>query len=797
MPEGRLDRHRNMTRAYLRCLTIVFAGSCLLPIVTTVGALLESGNPIPIARAALALLAAFTAVLLFKRFQERVSATLDDDSAEQIRRIALIPDRLLDFAIAGAAALSLFLELAMIRWQASVFPFFAFYTNFGLLACFAGLGLGYALSGRERIPLLLVAPALAWQVVVLLSLKSMLNAWQLDYLGAMPVVEQLSMGLRTVRSLGQGASIYFFLSVVFLMTALAFIPIGQLCGRLMSRRPQLRAYGLNLFGSLVGVIGAFVASALWTPPIVWFAAALSGVLFFAVRRASTLTVGITASLITMAALAWPVNPPEHRVYSPYQMLEFGYGDRGLMNIRAAGHYYQRVHDFSRPASSDEGEEARTRAYYDLAYQLPGTNADVAIVGAGAGNDIAAALRGGATRVSAIEIDPAIQRAGMFNHPEHPYSNPRVHAVLDDARSFLRNTNERFDLIVYGLLDSHALLSHSSLVRLDSYVYTVEALREARARLKPGGRVILSFSILTPSHNRKAFEMLKEAFDGAEPVVVSAGYDGAIVFIQREGGHAEVPAGILAANGFKLDKHSTDASLKVDVSTDDWPFFYMPRRVYPVSYLVLIGLVLLVGVALTANFIRERPRSSELSFLLLGAGFMLVETKAITELGLTFGSTWRVTAVVIAGVLFMAFLANLLVERFRIHRPQVAFVLLMASLAAGWLMAGKGGFGSTVAGRLATVALLTSPMFFSGIVFSTLLRGRQAIAAVMAANLSGAMLGGLLEYNSMYFGFRFMYLMALGFYALAFAHWAITKRRVPVADREADRMITPLSATTIA
>jgi spermidine synthase len=176
------------------------------------------------------------------------------------------------------------------------------------------------------------------------------------------------------------------------------------------------------------------------------------------------------------------------------MLEFGYGDRGLMNIRAAGHYYQRVHDFSRPASSDEGEEARTRAYYDLAYQLPGTKADVAIVGAGAGNDVAAALRGGATHVSAIEIDPAIQRAGMFNHPEHPYSNPRVHAVLDDARSFLRNTDQRFDLIVYGLLDSHALLSHSSLVRLDSYVYTVQALREARSRLKPGGRVILSFSI---------------------------------------------------------------------------------------------------------------------------------------------------------------------------------------------------------------------------------------------------------------------------------------------------------------
>lgn len=793
MPDD-AQAHDTMTRAFIRCLTIAFAGSCLLPLVTTVGALLESGNPIPIATTSLALLAAISAVYLFRRYLERISGSLDADGQAQVNQVEATPDRWLDLAIAGSAALSLFLELAMIRWQASVFPFFAFYTNFGLLACFAGLGLGYALAGRDRIPMLLVVPALAWQVVVLLGLKSMLSLWQLNFLGAIPVLEQLSMGLRSVRSLVQGVSIYFFLSVVFLMTALAFIPIGQLCGRLMTRRPQLRAYGLNLLGSLAGVVAAFVASSLWTPPIVWFAVALLGVLLLSVRRASTLVVGVTGTLVVMAALAWPTNPPAHRVYSPYQMLEFGYGDRGLMNIRAAGHYYQRVHDFSRPVGSDDPEDAKTRRYYDFAYRLPGERADVAVVGAGSGNDVAAALRGGATSVYAIEIDPAIQRAGMLNHPEDPYANPRVHAVLNDARSFLRTTDRTFDLVVYGLLDSHSLLSHASSVRLDSYVYTVEAFREARARLKPGGRLILSFSVLSPAHNRKAFEMLKEAFDGAEPVVISAGYDGALVFIQREGGPAAVPADVLAASGFKLYERATDMSLKVDVSTDDWPFFYMPRRVYPVSYLVLIGLVLLVGVALTANFISERPRSGELSFLLLGAGFMLVETKAITELGLTFGSTWRVTAVVISGVLLMAFLANGMVQRFRIQRPQVAFVLLLVSLVAGWVLAGKGGFGSTMGGRIATVALLTSPMFFSGIVFSALLRSRQAISAVMAANLSGAMLGGLLEYNSMYFGFRFLYLLALGFYGLAFVHWTITQR---ATSQSRERTVTPLSSPTIA
>jgi hypothetical protein len=242
-----------VTRAFLRGLTVAFAGSCLLPIVTTIGALLET---------------VLAAVLLFRRSLERLDPILDEDSRAQVLRVELLPERWLNLAIGGAAALSLFLELAMIRWQASVFPFFAFYTNFGLLACFAGLGLGYALSARDRIPLILVLPTLAWQVIVLLVLKSMLGHWELEYLGAMPVVEQLSMGLKTVRSLGQGVAIYFFLSVVFLLTALAFIPIGQLCGRLMTRRqPRRRRWHLCRQRALDATNRLVQRRAAWGPAV--------------------------------------------------------------------------------------------------------------------------------------------------------------------------------------------------------------------------------------------------------------------------------------------------------------------------------------------------------------------------------------------------------------------------------------------------------------------------------------------------------------------------------------------------
>jgi len=156
--------------------------------------------------------------------------------------------------------------------------------------------------------------------------------------------------------------------------------------------------------------------------------------------------------------------------------------------------------------------------------------------------------------------------------------------------------------------------------------------------------------------------------------------------------------------------------------------------------------------------------------------MLVETKAITELGLTLGNTWQVIGIVIGGILLMAFLANAAVQKFGIRNPLFGFLLLLISLLLGYYVSKQGGFGSTLPGKIGTIALLTCPMFFSGIVFSTLLGQAKDIAAVMAINLFGSMIGGVLEYNSMYFGFRFLYLLATGVYILAMIAALIKRMR---------------------
>jgi len=765
-----------VTRAFLRCSTIAVAASGLAPTVITVASLLHRRQSVPLGSTAITVAVVLGATWLFHLLLRRFEPALDTNARDQAAFLDALPLPYLDLAIAGAAGLSLFLELAVIRWQGTVFEFFSFYKNFGLLACFAGLGLGYALATRDRICLALVVPLLAWQFGVLIGLRFGLEPWQLESVTAIPFLEQLSMGARTARTLAQWFAVYFFLCLVFLLTALAFVPVGQLCGRLMTRRPRLRAYGLNLLGSLAGVLLTLLAGALWTSPVVWYGVAFLALLLFVVPRPATLLAGFAAAITAVVILAWPVQQSWQRIYSPYQLLELGYSDAGLMVIRAAGHYYQRVHDLSSPRAADDPRRRQVRDYYDLPYRVLPAPADVAVVGAGAGNDVAAALRGGAAHIDAIEIDPAILWAGRANHPERPYTNARVLPIANDARSYLRTTDRTYNLIVYGLLDSHTLLSHASSVRLDSFVYTVEGFREARARLKPGGILVVSFSALTEAIGRKMYEMLRQAFDGAAPAVVSAGYDGAVVFLQTKEGTFALPPGAIGETGLQdQSARYRESTALVDVSTDDWPFFYMPRRVYPVSYLLMLGMVLFGSLFLTRTLVAERPRFGELPFAFLGAGFMLVETKAITELGLTFGNTWQVIGFVIAGVLIMAFLANAAVHRFDLRRPHGAYALLLGSLVVGWFVARAGGLPPTPAGRIASAALLTSPLFFSGIVFSTLLGARASVTAVMAANLLGAMAGGLLEYNSMYFGFRFLYLLAIVLYAIAWAQTLVSRR----------------------
>jgi len=770
-----------VTAAFLRATRAAFLLCTLVPLLATVcsrlllggGAYALTGTEVMAHLAAAAALNVAAALLL-----RRYGAELDARSREQAAFLDAVPASRVDGAILGSAALGLALELAVIRWQGSVFELFALYKNLGLLACFAGLGLGYALAGRDRIPLLATIPLLTVQMALLVGLRHGLPgpelesnglSWRIQSLLATPFPEQRNMGLAVAGTVPQFAAAYAFLVAVFLLTALAFLPLGQLCGRLMMRRPQLRAYALNLLGSLAGVLFMLAAGWLWSPPVAWFSLLFAGILVFTAHDRRAVLAGAVAALAVLTLLSWPVSFPWERIHSPYQLVERGPGRGGLTMLRAAGHYYQRVHDLSAEAQARSEDARRVAFYYELPYRVHARPERVAILGAGTGNDVAAALRAGARRVDAVEIDPVILRIGGFFHPERPYADPRVRPVVNDARSFLRSGGETYDLVVYALLDSHTLVSHASSIRLESFVYTVEGLREARRRLAPDGLLSLSFAVVSKEIGRKIYLMMTQAFDGHPPVCIRGAYDGSVLFLQRRDGGLTLPPRLTLDRraGFWIVERFEDASVRADVSTDDWPFLYTAVRDYPRSHLLMGAVVVLLTALLVRGFTGEAPSFSGGVFFFLGAGFMLLETKAITELGLAFGSTWQVVGISISGILVMSFLATWFVGATRYRGTALPLLLLLASLALGYLVAGGGGLPPGPAGRLGTVLLLSCPVLFSGVLFARFLEDERNVAAAMAANILGAMFGGLLEYNSMYFGFRFLYGLAALLYAVAF------------------------------
>src|SRR5512132_904897 len=391
-----------MISVYLRVVRLTLILSVLLPIVISVLSSVLSGVVADVGFWVTYLLLAVSiggaGLWLGGLVIRRTEPAIERLSQLQTTFLDTLAERWIPIAIIVSAAASLFLELAMIRWQGSVWEVFAFYKNFGLLSCFAGLGLGYALSRNDHLPLILALPVLALQMLVLVALRHGMPAASLQSLMVTPITEQLNMGFGTATAPSGFVAVYFFLAVTMLLTALAFVPVGQLCGRLLDRAAPLRAYGFNLLGSLIGVALMFTISFLWTPPLIWFTFGAAALLVFLAFDRVALLAGSMATLVALMILAWPVSLLNEQIYSPYQLLERGVADHGLTGIKAAGHFYQDIHDLSPDAVAAHPESESLARFYDFPYRLAPGRKRVAVVGAGTGNDVAAALRNGASHV---------------------------------------------------------------------------------------------------------------------------------------------------------------------------------------------------------------------------------------------------------------------------------------------------------------------------------------------------------------------------------------------------------------
>ena len=207
------------------------------------------------------------------------------------------------------------------------------------------------------------------------------------------------------------------------------------------------------------------------------------------------------------------------------------------------------------------------------------------------------------------------------------------------------------------------------------------------------------------------------------------------------------------------------------ATDNRPFLYLFTDRIPSLYLVTLALILLagiIGVGIAgggSSYRRMRPYAD---LFLLGAGFMLLETKSITGFALLFGTTWVVNAIVFAGVLVAVLAAVEVTRRFKTPPLKVMYVVLFGGLLLSWVFPDSWLLSMPI-GLRALVAVLIAflPIFAANVIFAKRFTDTADGTASFGANLLGAMLGGCLEYAALIIGFDGLLIIAALLYLGAF------------------------------
>jgi spermidine synthase len=690
--------------------------------------------------------------------------------------------------LAVASAAGLFLELLLIRWISSEIQVFAYFKNFVLTACFLGFGLGCCLCKRrirllsQLLPwtILTLVVSLPWQTLrqLLFSMPTMIGGLaEVDVSGvpSLPHTGAEWMGiLQTIT----------IIVPLFGLIAFSFVPVGQIVGWSLENSKGIKGYTVNVLSSLAGIVLYTILCFLDQPPAVWIAVAgaLLVALFWRLSSVRWVAGAAFAACVALTALA----PHAGRVYwSPYQRLIIRppYDHQNELvsyEVRTNDSWYQQIYDLSPEFTAKHPELFQDAPAkwnpYNMPYRFFPNPPSVLVLGAGTGNDVAAAVRNGAQRVVAVEIDPLIQQLGRDLHFEKPYSSPRVQVVVNDARSYLENSQEKFDVIMFSLLDSHTTTSYYTNIRIDNYVYTLEALTSAKKLLKPDGLMFLKFWVDTPWIANR-LNLLATTVFLQPPLTLSAnqpiyGTTGSF-FIS---GSRERLRAAMTADPELLTYAQEHKAAVPDVpaapTTDDWPYFYQREPGLPTAVLLMSLVLLGLGGQLLRNT-GVSTASLNWHFFFLGAGFFLLEAQIISKMALLFGTTWLVNSIVISGLLLLIIGANLLVEWRKDFNIRVAYAGLFGCLLLSYSIRLESLFFTSFwLKALAATAVLCMPAFFAGIVFIRSFAKAGFQGSALGSNLFGALLGGLLESLSMWTGIRSLLVVAA---LLSLASWVALRK----------------------
>lgn len=663
------------------------------------------------------------------------------------------------------------LELGIIRLVSGQIRVFAYFGNLVLIVAFLGLGIGTGLGKKEKNWLWAALPSLT-VLCGILAFAPNLNIHQMKFPDeSVSLWGGEGMGASKIPIWG---NVCIFIGIVILISTV-FIFLGTELGRLFSMvgEKSLSAYIADLAGSLLGILVFSLIMFLNATPPVWM---LLGTIPLAYLTRKKWSYALLILILCLAQYC-----VQGASFSPYNRIDVSPDKRGGWKLSVNRDFHQYMRDF-REQNKHELTEADVKSlkHYKYIYDLPFTinpqRGSAVIVGAGTGNDAQAALRNGYKKVVAVDIDPSIVKLGQELHPEQPYSDKRVVPVIEDARAFFRQYNgEKFDAVVYGLLDSHAMSSAMSTLRVDNFVYTEEGIREAWNQVSPSGHLSLSFSVYAGEWIAERLYWTIAKATNTKPIALFHGMQHGMIFIVPKNPKS-LPS--LKLRGVEQYFPSKDARL-IHTTSDDWPYLYVRPGANPWLYFVILGFIVLMAlVSIPAVYgIKAATSDFDAPLFFMGAAFLLLETRSVTSLSLLFGSTWLVNSAVFGGILFMALLACIAVQKKIVGGVRIWFPCLLTSTVLLWYfdLSSLNDFSlfwrATIGGLFCAI-----PLFFAGIVFPILLAKSKNPAASLGCNLLGAVLGGCMEYLSMVIGLRNLVLLALVLYLLSYVFWTLGKRK---------------------
>ncbi len=517
--------------------------------------------------------------------------------------------------------------------------------------------------------------------------------------------------------------------------------------------------------------------------------------------------------------------------SPRDVLDSAWSPLGRLDVRRAPSEHDRLGVFTdgmSPTYMVKEPDAKAGSFestWGLLMSLPyrALQPDrVLVLGAGAGASVWLAKKYGASRVDAVEVNPAIP--GVLARWKHfagdVYHQPGVRLFIEDARRHLTDTTERYDLIELALaLTGNVHAEQPS--GMEATLYTVEAVQLYLSRLAPAGALVLIHSdpgnayrqLLTVLGALEAIGVARER--ALEGIVVlrdprpETAYRYMLIVrtsplpLDVVDGLDVAPAELLWGPGDPperrdelLDRAKLGATAADDLAPvhDERPYFFQNTKglratalAQPGRLWVLAGALVLVLVLVVERGRDARPflRPAVVATF-LGAAFLSVELALIQRFTLAAGGTlYAVSFVLFSLLAWSAAGALVLGGLWRRLARGVSWACVAAALAVAstallvrhveWLDA-----IASDAGRLVLITALLAPAGLAiGCPFPLLLarHGEPAdrIASLWAINGAASVAGGIVAVLALrVFGSTHALLLAAGLY-LAAALFASTPR----------------------